>query len=172
MSVFVFGLLVALWLLAWGDVSVANIVSGIALAAVLLLTFPAARRARPHGRVHVLALGRFVGYVLVQLVISNILVAREILSRRSRIRTGVIAYHVQHPSDLVLTLIPNVIALSPGTMAVDATHDPATIYVHFLLLSDVDEARLRIARLESLIVAAVGEPASPPSDNESDRSTR
>lgn len=158
MTIFLPLLLVGLWLLAWGNITVANIVSGIAVAAALLVAFPPGRPGRPHSRLHLFAVGRLLLYVLGQLVVSNVLVAREIVSRRSRIRTGVIAHRVQHPSDAGLTLIANVIALTPGTMTVDVTRDPPIIYVHFILLSDVDEARRAIARLERLVFAAIGEP--------------
>jgi multicomponent Na+:H+ antiporter subunit E len=160
LTIFLPLLLVGLWLLAWGNVSFGNIVSGIAVAAVLLAVFPPSRRGRPRTRVRLLAVGRLLAYVLGQLVVSNVLVAREILSRRSRIRTGVVAYRVQYASDAVLTLIANIIALAPGTMTVDVTRDPPIVYVHFLLLSDLDEARGAIARLERLVHAAIGD--SPP----------
>lgn len=148
-------LLVALWLLAWGEVSVANVVSGLVLAGVLLAAFPP-RRRRGHERVSVVGVTRLVLYVLGELVPSNVLVAREVVGRRSRIRTGVLAYQVEHPSDEVLSLMAHVIALTPGTMTVEATREPAVLYVHFLLLEDIEAARRRIARLERLAVAALG----------------
>jgi multicomponent Na+:H+ antiporter subunit E len=148
-------LLLALWLLAWGEISIANVVSGIALIVVLFLVFPTARHRGPRVRVHPIAVSRLVAYVLTQLAVSNVLVAREIVSRRSRMRTGVIGYRVQQPSDLTVTLMANILALTPGTMPVDVTHDPTTIYVHFLLLSDVEDARRTIGRLEKLVVGAV-----------------
>jgi multicomponent Na+:H+ antiporter subunit E len=151
-------LLLAFWLLAWGEISPANVVSGLALAAALLVAFPPRRRAAQAHRVSPWGALCLIAYVIGQLATSNLLVAREILSPRSRIRTGVLAYEVQHPSDEVLTLIANVIALTPGTMTVEATRDPAVIYVHFLLLEDIDDARRAIARLERLVVAALGGP--------------
>jgi multicomponent Na+:H+ antiporter subunit E len=150
--------LVALWLLAWGEVSLANIVSGVAVAAALLVAFPP-RRRRASARVRPLGVLRLVLYVARQLVTSNYLVAREIVSRRSNVRTGVLAYEVGRPSDEVVTLIANVMALTPGTMTVEATRDPAVIYVHVLLLEDIDAARRSFARLEELAVAAVGDAA-------------
>jgi multicomponent Na+:H+ antiporter subunit E len=155
MRFFLPGVLLGLWLLAWGEVSVANVVSGVVLIAVLLLAFPSARRSGPRVRVHPIALVRLAGYVLAQLTVSNVLVAREIMSRRSRVRTGVVGYRVHRPSDLTLTLMANIVALAPGTMPVDVTDDPPVLYVHFLLLSDVDAARRTMARLEQLIVAAI-----------------
>jgi multicomponent Na+:H+ antiporter subunit E len=155
-------MLVALWLLAWGEVSVGNVASGLFVAAALLVVFPPGRHARSRLRLRPLGAIRLVLYVIRQLVASNLLVAREILSRRSRVRTGVLAYQARHPSDEVLALKANVIALSPGTMTVEVTRDPAVMYVHFLLLDDVDEARQAIARLEDVVAGALGSTAARP----------
>ena len=160
-------LLLAFWLLAWGEVSTANVVSGLALATALLVAFPPRRRAAHAHRVSPWGALRLFVYVFGQLATSNLLVAREILSPRSRIRTGVLAYHLEHPTDEVLALIANVIALTPGTMTVEATRDPAVIYVHFLLLEDLDDGRRAIARLERLVVAALGGPRTNTTDTAS-----
>lgn len=155
-------LLVAFWLLAWGDVSVANVASGLIVAMVLLVAFPPHRSAGVGSRISPLGVTRLVLYVLGQLVPSNVLVTREILTRRKRIHTGVLAYPLEHPSDEVLSLMSHVLALTPGTMTVEATTDPAVIYVHFLLLDDLDGARRRVARLERLAVDALGGQAARP----------
>ncbi|HUR23689.1 MAG TPA: Na+/H+ antiporter subunit E [Acidimicrobiales bacterium] len=151
-------LLVCFWLLAWGHVSVANVASGIVVAAALLVAFPPHRPAVSGPTISPVGTARLVVYVLGQLVPSNVLVTREILCRRTRIRTGVLAYPLQQPSDAVLSLMAHVIALTPGTMTVEATSDPPVLYIHFLLLDDLAEARRTVARLERLAVAALGRP--------------
>lgn len=148
-------LLVALWLLAWGEVSAANLVSGVALASLLLVAFPPAARTSRTLRPSAWGIARLGAYILGQLVTSNVLVAREIVSRGSRVRTGVLAYEVRHPTDEVVTLVANVIALTPGTMTVEATRDPTVLYVHFLLLDDIEVARCAISHLEDLVVGAL-----------------
>jgi multicomponent Na+:H+ antiporter subunit E len=158
--------LVALWLLAWGEASVANVVSGVLVAGALLVAFPPDAR-RAGGRVRLLGALRLGAFVARQLVTSNYLVAREILGWTSSVRTGVLAYDVQRPSDQVVTLMANVIALTPGTMTVEATRDPAVLYVHFLLLDDVAGARRAISRLEELAVATIGDGTPPPPPRES-----
>ena len=164
MRIFLPSVLLGLWLLAWGEVSVANIVSGVALIIVLFLVFPSARPSGPKVRVHPIAMARLVAYVLMQLAVSNVLVAREIVSRGSRVRTGVVGYRVQQPSDLTLTLMSNILAFAPGTMPVDVTHDPPMLYVHFLLLSDVEDARRTMGRLETLVTAAISTGPAPTGD--------
>lgn len=153
-------LLVSFWLLAWGEVSVANVASGIVVAAGLLVAFPPHRPAVSGPTISPVGTARLILYVLGQLVPSNVLVTREIVCRRSRIQTGVLAYPLEQPSEAVLSLMAHVIALTPGTMTVEATSDPPVLYVHFLLLDDLAKARRTVARLERLAVAALGRPRS------------
>jgi multicomponent Na+:H+ antiporter subunit E len=151
-------LLVVLWLLAWGEVSAANLISGVLVGIVLLVAFPPVRRRVSPLRLRPISAGRLLFHLLRELVVSNVLVAREIISRRSRVQTGVLAYPVQHRSEDVLSLLANLIALTPGTMTVEATREPPVIYVHFLLLRDIEGARRSVARLEELIAGVVRMP--------------
>jgi multicomponent Na+:H+ antiporter subunit E len=159
-------MLVALWLLAWGEASVANVVSGVAVAGLLLLTFPPSTRAREQVRVHPLGVARLAGYVFVQLLTSNVVMTRAVLRRRPATQSGVIAHRLRQPSEHVVTIMTSVIALSPGTMTVDVDPDSTTIYVHFLLLKDVDAARTALDRLERLASGAIGGPATAPQSHE------
>ncbi|MPY92883.1 MAG: hypothetical protein GEV08_07370 [Acidimicrobiia bacterium] len=145
--------LVVLWLLLWGKVSVANVASGILVAVVLLVVFPLPRRqGAVRHVVRPLALARLAAYFAYELVISNLLVTRVILSQGSRIRTGVVGCPLHSPSDGIVTVLANTIALSPGTMMVEVFDD--VIYVHALLLRDVERVRGDVAKLQSLIIAA------------------
>jgi multicomponent Na+:H+ antiporter subunit E len=149
-------LLVVLWLLAWGDLSLANVLSGAAVAAVLLIAFPLARRAGKPVSVDALGVIRLVGAVAAQLVVSNIVMTREILRRRSTARPGVLVHRLDHPSEVVVTLMTSIISLSPGTMTVHAAEDSSEIAVHFYDLRDVEAGRGQLRRLEQRAVAALG----------------
>lgn len=151
--------LVVLWLLLWGDLSVANVASGVLVALGLLVVFPLAPPATgTHHGVRPVAVARLVAYFAFELVISNLVVTRVILSRRPRTRTGVVACPLRTTSDRIVTVLCNVIALSPGTMMVDVSDD--VIYVHALLLRDLDKARQDVDRLQTLLLAAF--PPVPP----------
>jgi multicomponent Na+:H+ antiporter subunit E len=151
-------LLVAIWFLAWGEVSVANALTGAAMAAVLLTAFPAGRDQTPTlRRVRPVPMARLVVHVVRQLVVSNVVMAARTLRRDPGFRPGVLAYPLDHPSDLVVTSITSIIALSPGTMTVDVTSDPTVLHVHMLVLDDVDAATRMIGQLVRLTCEAFGE---------------
>ena len=148
-------LFVALWLLAWGELSVANVVSGIAVAGALLVAFPLRPRSGPTWRVRPVGVVRLVGYVAQQLVSSNLVMTGQVLRRHPNPNEGVLAHRLVDPSPEVVTVMASVIALSPGTMVVDVDPASAVIYVHFLFLNDVARARADLARLERLVVGAL-----------------
>ena len=148
-------LLVVLWLLAWGEVSLANVLSGIAVAGALLVAFPLSAPTGDRARVDARGVARLAGYVAVQLVASNLVMARTILRRTPTAASGVVAHTLRQPSEVVVTVMTSIIALSPGTMTVDVDDDATTIHVHFFSLEDLDVARLVLARLEDLVTAAI-----------------
>ena len=151
--------LTLIWVLAWGSPSPANVLGGLAVATLLLVAAP---DPRPHGRVRLrpLAALRFLGYVLVKVVQSNIEISREVLARESRITTGVVAVPLPSCSDGLLTLIANVMALTPGTMPIEVEQEPTVIYVHVLHLGDVEEVRRDVHHLARLAYRAFGSAAA------------
>jgi multicomponent Na+:H+ antiporter subunit E len=147
------GFLLVVWLLLWGEVSAANVVSGLLVAALLLVVFPRPRSTtgfviRPIPTV------RFLALFAHDLVVSNLVLSREVVSRRSRMQTGVIAVPIHGCSESLLAVIANLLALSPGTMTVDITTQPSVLYVHVLIFRDLESVRAKIARLNRLVVEA------------------
>jgi len=106
----------------------------------------------PFGRP--LAVIRLVGYMLVHAVESNIVLTREVLARRSKVRTGVIGVELPGCSDEMVTLINNLVALVPGTMPLDLTMDPTVLYVHVLHMHDVEKSRAEVLHLADLAFRA------------------
>jgi multicomponent Na+:H+ antiporter subunit E len=156
-------LLVTLWILAWGQITLANILSGIVVTVALLLAFPPQRDGRDNLRFNAFGVLRLAGYVASQLVLSNAVMARQIVRRDTARTPGVVVHRLHRASEEVATVMSSVIALSPGTMTVDVAHDSSTIYVHFFDLTDLDAARAGLVRLEQRVTDAIagGLPVDP-----------
>jgi multicomponent Na+:H+ antiporter subunit E len=159
--------LVAIWLLLWNDLSVANVVSGVAVAvAVLSLSrlpksFCVGSESGDRPRVSIPHLIYFGGYVLVKLVQANLVLAWEIVTPwRDRIHTGIVAVPLRTSSDLAMTVVANVITLTPGTVTIEAKGTPPVLYVHVLHLDDIERVKAELLHLEELSVRAFGSRAA------------
>lgn len=148
--------LLAVWLLLWGSVSVANVLSGLVVVAAVLAFVPDARFPLRRPTVRLRPALAFVAWVLVDLVRSNLVVAREILTPDTSINTGVIEVPLPHCSPGLLTLVANTVALAPGSMVIEVDRDPGSIYVHVLHLDSVAEVQRQVLHLSALAVRAFG----------------
>jgi|SRR5829696_4304964 len=151
--------LTAVWVMLWGTASPANVISGLAVALLLVNVLPGLRRHRRWGKLRVGPLLRLGGFMLVSTVTSNAALARDIVARRSRLRTGVVGVRLPECSDELITLITNLLALTPGTMPLELVEAPRTLYVHVLRMNDGADVRRSIRHLTSLAVRAFGSDA-------------
>lgn len=65
-----------------------------------------------------------------ELIVSAIKVAWLALQPRINIRPAIIAYPLTVTSDAQITLLANMITLTPGTLSVDVSDDRKTLYIH------------------------------------------
>ncbi|NCW48740.1 MAG: hypothetical protein EBV88_04600, partial [Actinobacteria bacterium] len=140
--------LVAIWLLLWNDLSIANLVSGAVVATVVISfarlpkSYCAGSESGDRARVSLPHLIYFGLYVLVKLVQANLVLAWEIITPwRDRIHTGIVAVPLRTSSDLAMTVVANVITLTPGTVTIEAKGTPPVLYVHVLHLDDIERVK-------------------------------
>lgn len=161
--------LTVLWVLLWGQVTIANVVGGLAvsIAVVLFARLDSAALRPTHFRPW-WAL-RYVTTLGWQLLVSNIRLAYEILTPGDGTHTGIIAVPIRGGSDAVVNLVANSITLTPGTMTIDVKrheatdggpvdemHAGATLYVHGMYTKDVEAVRHDVLQLEALALHAFG----------------
>jgi multicomponent Na+:H+ antiporter subunit E len=148
--------LLAVWLLCWGEVSVANVAGGLAVSVAVLAVFPL---GIPERRGHTLRPGpivRLLGFFLLELVGSNLAMTRDVLGGRGRIRTGVVRYALRVHSDGLLTFLANVTSLTPGTMPIDIDEEHKVLVLHVTRRQQADRVLRTVARYEELALAAFG----------------
>jgi multicomponent Na+:H+ antiporter subunit E len=148
--------LVVLWQLLWRDVSFANIVGGLVVAAVVTVVRPGRERLSAGHTMRPLRLVIFLGYFAWLLVVSNLVVAREIVTRRDYIRSGIVAVPLAGTAELVTTVLADAMTLTPGTLSLEVRQDPPMLYVHVLHVRDVEGVRRDILRLQRLVLRAIG----------------
>lgn len=77
---------------------------------------------------------------LKELLLSNLAVLKVVLKPKLSIRPGIFALKTELDSDWEITLLANLITLTPGTLVVDLSKDSKTLYIHAMDIEDADEA--------------------------------
>ena len=147
--------LMLVWVLLWGSVSAANVLSGLAIAPVvtLLLPLPA---VPVEGKVHLLSLARLVFQVSVWLVMSSFQMAWLAVRPGPLPANAVLRAHLAIKSDLVLALGVNIINLTPGTIVLEIDQTRRLIYVHVVDVGSdraINRFHSQITTLQRLLVA-------------------
>lgn len=144
------------WVSLWGDLTVANILAGVAVGSLMLAVFPDAG-PRSVGSIRPLPAVLFVGYFLWRLLVANLVVTWEVLTPNNEsVSEGIVAVPIADASDALVTLIANAISLTPGTVTLEVRRDPTVLYVHVLHLRSIEETREEVHRLERLARRAFG----------------
>lgn len=148
------GALLAVWLLFSGHYDLFHVLAGVASVIVVMLLNRRLSRVRLFpGDVHRdLQVFRVVSYsvwLIRQIVVAALQVARIVLSPSLRVSPSMVEFHADLPNASSQTIVANSITLTPGTVSVDIDH--GVFLVHAL----IEQARTGL--LEGTIPARVAQ---------------
>ena len=121
--------LTLVWCGLWGSVSVANVLSGLAVSIVVLATD---RGATSRHVIRFRPLLRFAWLVLVDLALSTISVAVEIVTAGDGTEEVIVAVDLPATGSEHMLLLSASITLSPGTAVIDVDRRTGRYYIHLL----------------------------------------
>lgn len=128
-------ILAAVWLLLNNSLAPGHVVLGLLLGWFIpwftLRFWPERVRIR-----RPLALLRFIAVVLYDIVVANLVVARRILGRPSRLKPAFVSVPLALETDLAISLLANTICLTPGTVSARLAPDRRSLLVHGLHVPD------------------------------------
>lgn len=79
-----------------------------------------------------------VGVFARELVLSALSVAWLAVQPQIKLRPAIVAYPLTVTSDLQITLLANMITLTPGTLSIDVSEDRRWLYVHAIDVASRD----------------------------------
>jgi multicomponent Na+:H+ antiporter subunit E len=150
--------LTVVWVALWGTVSVLHVLSGVVLAVLVTAVFPLPplhMRLRPRPLALVWLILRF----LWDVVVASYQVSVATLAFRRETRNAVIEVDLQTESDIVLTVVAEMVSLVPGSLVVDARAATHTLYLHVFDVStpaEVEAFREQVLDLERRVIHALG----------------
>ncbi|MBW0105651.1 Na+/H+ antiporter subunit E [Pseudonocardia sp. KRD291] len=149
--------LTLVWVALWGIFSPKIILGGVLVAVAVTVMFPMPLLDRLPVRPWPLL--RLIGFLLVDLVMSGIVVARQTLWHGPRARAGIIAVPMLTRSGRVATMIAGGLALTPRSFVLQIDRRRGVWYVYALGLAsdaDIEQVRLQVYTLQRRVIEAFG----------------
>ena len=128
-------LLTFIWLAVTGSFDAANIIFGFFLSYfILYIVTRGTTRARYFRLVPKLI--SFFFYFLYELLKANLQVAWEVGTPKYNMTPGIVGVPLDIKTDGQITLLANLITLTPGTLSLDVSEDKKVLYVHSMYIKN------------------------------------
>lgn len=96
---------------------------------------------------YIIRLQRVIGlliFFVIEMFIANVRVAWEVLTPRHNMTPGVIAVPLDARTNAEITLLCNLITLTPGSLSLDVSDDRRYLFIHAMYIDDADEEKRKI----------------------------
>ncbi len=144
MIAFIWNICLALiWAAATESFAVSNLVVGYSLAYAILWFLQPVTGRSPYFRKVGQAIG-FSLFFLRELIHANLRVAYDVITPKHYMKPGVVAIPLDAKTELEITLLANLITLTPGTLSLDVSEDRRVLYIHAMYIDDADSLRREI----------------------------
>jgi multicomponent Na+:H+ antiporter subunit E len=131
------------WCLLQDELSLQQFIIGYLVGAGIMLFFIRVFHEELYFRKVVVGL-RLLIFFTKELLVANWAVVKQVLSPRLKVRAGIIAYPLELQDDILITLLANMITLTPGTLSVEVTPDRRFLFIHILDITDIEEEKRKI----------------------------
>ncbi|MFD1358282.1 Na+/H+ antiporter subunit E [Fictibacillus halophilus] len=127
-----------IWMFLSESYSFASFLVGFVIGAALLFLL---NRFIPDSYYfkHVKAIGYLIFLFIKELILANIEVLKWVYKPKLDFQPGIIALPIDVKKNWEITLLANLITLTPGTLSVDVSRDQRYIYIHAIDLPDVNQ---------------------------------
>jgi multicomponent Na+:H+ antiporter subunit E len=148
--------LALVWCALTGRLGIAELSIGFAVGYLLIGWLIPSDDARAYLRRLPLLVG-FFAYYSVEVIVSSLRIAWEVVTPRARRRPGIIVVPLDVKTDAQIALLLAIVTFTPGTVALDLAPDRRTMLVHDMVLVDAETSRERIKRrYERWVVRLLG----------------
>lgn len=128
-------LLALLWMALTGTFNPVNFGFGFALGFFILWI----KERTGNNKRYFYKVPNVIGFILFyfwEMVKANVQVAYDVITPHYFMKPGIVGLPLDAKTDFEITMLSNVISLTPGTLVVDLSTDRKVMYVHVMYLKD------------------------------------
>ena len=97
----------------------------------------------------------FLAVFIRELIVSNAIVAREVLTPGLNLEPAIIRVPTSCTTDVQIMLLANTITMTPGTLSLEVDEQTRDLYVHGLFVRDRERFIAGIHDLERVLLRAL-----------------
>jgi len=128
-------MLTLIWIALTGSFSFINFFIGFILSFFILWIISRNSADRRYYTIAFKVIGFFF-YFLYEMLKANLQVAYEVMTSNLHMKPGIVKLELEARTDLEITLLANLISLTPGTLVIDVSDDRKVMYIHGMYLQD------------------------------------
>lgn len=132
-------LLSMIWIALTGSLAIPNFIFGFLLSFLIMWVVKSGEAEQKKYFVVIPRVISFVFYFLYELIKANIQVAYDVITPKFYMTPGIVSVPLDAKTDIEITLLANIISLTPGTLSLDVSDDRKVLYVHSMYIRDKDE---------------------------------
>ncbi|GGE38531.1 Na+/H+ antiporter subunit E [Psychroflexus planctonicus] len=131
-------LLTIIWVFLTGSFAVVNFIFGFIISFLILWIISSRDEENKYVRL-IPKLISFILFFLWEVVKANIQVAYEVITPTNNMKPGIVKIPLDAKTNIEITLLANLITLTPGTLSLDVSEDKKVLYVHSMYVNDKQE---------------------------------
>lgn len=143
MTVFYLNIFMAIvWVFLTGDLYITNFLEGFIVSFIILFVV---RKSLPNDNYFrkIPKVISFIIYFMKELIMSNLMLAYDILTPKDYMTPGIVAIELDAKTDFEITLLASLITLTPGTLSIDVSDDKSKLYIHSVYIKNKDVELLK-----------------------------
>lgn len=85
---------------------------------------------------------KIIGFMLFymwEMIRSNLQVAYDVMTPKFFMQPGIVKFPMNAKTDFEINMLSTMVALTPGTIAIDVSKDRKVLYIHVMYLKDKDK---------------------------------
>ena len=129
-------LLALVWMFLSHSYNPSSFIVGYFLGILILLGFRKFFNSRFY-MLRVWAVIKLLFLFIKELIMANISVLKVIIKPKLDMKPGIFALKTDLKQQWEITLLANLITLTPGTLVIDVSDDNSTLYIHAMDINDV-----------------------------------
>jgi multicomponent Na+:H+ antiporter subunit E len=127
-----------MWVFLTGSYELSSFSFGFLIGFVIMWIIGSQKQSNKYVKIIPRIIG-FIFYFLYEVIVANLQVAYEVMTPNLYVKPGIIKIPLDVTTNTEISILANLITLTPGTLSIDVSDDKKVLYVHSMYVTDKDK---------------------------------